>query len=117
MVNTLTHIKRITEIIIKCDNETCVQVHVLCDMFVFIFSVPQQMDGEGKHDVHSETHLQVSDAACKYSESTDSDVEQKKMNSVVSSDCEMSAHIPTHLLDDYNVFVGIRITQSITRKS
>ena len=69
-------------------------------MVMFIFSVPQQMDEEGKHDVHSDTHLQVSDAAC---ESTDSDIEQKKMYSVVSSDCEMSADFSTHRVDDCNV--------------
>ena len=61
------------------------------------------MDDEGKHDVHSNTHLQVSDAACEYSESTDSDIGENKMYSAVSSDCEMSADIPTHRMDDYNV--------------
>ena len=78
-------------------------------MFVFFFSVPQQMDDEGKHDVHSETHVQVSDAACKNSASTDSDIEQKKMYSAVSSDCEMHADFSTHRVDGYNVL------QCITR--
>ena len=82
-------------------------VRVLCDIFVFMFSVSQQMDDEDKHDVHSETHLQVSDAACKYSESTDSDVEQTKMYSAISSDCEMSADFSTHRVADYNVLPGI----------
>ena len=84
---------------------TC--VHVLCIMFMFIFSVPQQMDDEGKHDVHSETHLQVSDAACEHSGSADSDIEQNKMYSAFSSDCEMSADFSTHRVAGYNVLQGI----------
>ena len=80
---------------------TC--AHLLCNMFVFIFSASQSMDDEGKQDVPSNTHLQVSYAACEYSESTDSDIEENKMYSAVSSDCEMSADIPTHRMDDYNV--------------
>ena len=76
---------------------------MLCNMVAFIFSVPQQMGEEGTHDVHSETRLQVSDATYQYSESTDSDIEQKKMYAAVSSDCEMSADFSTHRVDDYNV--------------
>ena len=76
-------------------------------MFVFIFRVSQQMDDEGKHGVHSDTHLQVSDAACQYSASTDSDIEQNNMYSAVASDCEMSADFPTHRVDDYNVLQRI----------
>ena len=80
---------------------------MLCNMFAFIFSVPQQMDDEGKHDVHSETHLQVSDAACEHSGSADSDIEQNKMYSAFSSDCEMSADFSTHRVAGYNVLQGI----------
>ena len=65
------------------------------------------MDDEGKHDVHSDNHLQVSDAACDYSESTDSDIQQHKMYSAESADCGMSADIPIHCMDDYNVLQGI----------
>ena len=65
------------------------------------------MDDEGKHEVHSATHLQVSDAACEYSESTDSDIQQNKMYSAESADCGMSANIPIHCMDDYNVLQGI----------
>ena len=81
-------------------------MHVLCYMFVFIFSVSQQMDDEGTHNVHSEIRLQVSDAACEHSESTDSDIEQNKMYAAVSSDCEMSADVSTHRVADYNVLQG-----------
>ena len=75
---------------------------------LFIFSASQTMD-VGKHDVHSATHLQlqVSDAACEYSESTDSDMQQNKMYSAESADCDMSADIPIHCMDDYNVLQGI----------
>ena len=67
------------------------------------------MDDEDKHDVHSETHLQVSDAACEHSESTDSDIRQKnKIYSAESADCGMSTDIPIHCIDDYNVLQGIR---------
>ena len=86
---------------------TCVQVYVLYNSSVFIFSAWQSMDDEGKHDVHSDTHLQVSDAACKYYEATDSDIEQNKMFSAVSADCEMSDDFSTHRVDDYNVSQGI----------
>ena len=65
------------------------------------------MDDEGKHEVHSDIHLQVSKAACDYSESTDSDIQQHKMYSAESSDCGMSADIPIHCMDDYNVLQGI----------
>ena len=85
-------------------SRTC--VHVLCIMFMFIFSVPQQMDDEGKHDVHSDTHIQVSVAACEYSESICSDIEQKKMYSAVSPDCEISADFSTHRVADYSVLQG-----------
>ena len=71
-------------------------------MFVFIFSVSQQMDDEGKHKVHSDIHLQVSDAAY-----TDSDIEQHKMYAADSSDCEMSANFSTHRVADYNILQGI----------
>ena len=76
-------------------------------MFVFIFSVSQQMDDEGKHYVQSETHLQVSDAASEHAESTDSDIEQNQMYAAVSSDCEMSAYLSTHRVDDCNVLQGM----------
>ena len=81
------------------------QVHVI--MFVFICSASQQMDDEGKHDVHSDTRLQVSNAACKHCESTDSDIEQNNMYSAISSDCEMSDDFSTHRVADYNVLQGI----------
>ena len=61
------------------------------------------MDDEGKHAVHSETHLLVSDAASEHAESTDSDIKQNKMYSAVSADCDMFAGIPTHRVDDCNV--------------
>ena len=83
------------------------QVRVLCNMFVFIFSASQQMDDEGKHDAHSETRLQVSYAASEHAESTDSDIEQNKMYSAISSDWEMSADFSTHRVADYNVLQGI----------
>ena len=60
------------------------------------------MDNEGKHDIRLDTHLQVSDAACEYSESTDSDIEENKIYSAVSADCEISDDLPTHRVDDYN---------------
>ena len=41
------------------------------------------------------------------SESTDSDIQQNKMYSAESSDCGMSAAIPIHCMDDYNVLQGI----------
>ena len=69
------------------------------------------MDAEAKHDVHSETHLQVSDAACEYSESSDSDIEQNKMYSAVYSDCEMSADFQKHRVDDYNILQCITYTR------
>ena len=81
-------------------------MRVLCNMFVFIFSASQQMVDEGKHDVQSETLLQVADAACEYSWSTDSDMEQNNMYSAVSSDCEMSADFSTHRVTDYSVLQG-----------
>ena len=79
-------------------------LYIIC---LFIFSASQPMDDEGKHDVHSATHLQVSEAACDYSESIDSDIQQNKMYSAESSDCGMSADIPIHCMDDYNVLQGI----------
>ena len=69
------------------------------------------MDDEGKHDVHSATHLQVSDAACDNSESTDSDIQQNKMYSAESADCGMSADIPIHCMDDFNILQGITRTR------
>ena len=65
------------------------------------------MDDEDKHDVHSDNHLQVSDAACDYYESTDSDIQQHKMYSAESADCGMSADITIHCMDDYSVLQGI----------
>ena len=65
------------------------------------------MDKEAKHEVHSDIHLQVSYAACEYSESTDSDIQQNKMYSAESADCGMSADIPIHCMDDYNILQGI----------
>ena len=67
------------------------------------------MDDEGKHDVHSATHLQlqVSDAACDYSESTDADIQQNKMYSAQSADCGLSVDIPIHCMDDFNILQGI----------
>ena len=79
-------------------------LYIIC---MFIFSASQSMDDEGKYDVHSATHLQVSEAACDYSESIDSDIQQHKMYSVESSDCDMSVDIPIHCMDDYNVLQGI----------
>ena len=74
---------------------------------VLIFSASQSMDDEAKHDVHSETSLQVSDATCEYSESTESDIEENNMCSAVSSDYEMNTDFLTHHMDDYNVSQGI----------
>ena len=65
------------------------------------------MDDEGKHDVHSNTHLQISDAAFEHSDSTDSDIKQNKMYSAESADCGMSVDIPIHCTDDYNVLQGM----------
>ena len=65
------------------------------------------MDDEGKYDVHSANHLQVSDTACDYSESIDSDMQKNKMYSAEAADCGMSADIPIHCMDDYNVLQGI----------
>ena len=65
------------------------------------------MDDECKHDAHPETHLQVSAAACEYSESTDSDIKQNKMYSAESADCGMSADNPLHCTGDFNVLHGI----------
>ena len=77
-------------------------LYIMC---LFIFSALQSMDDEGKYDVHSDIHLQlqVSDAACDYSESIDSDIQQNKMYSAESADCGLSADIPIHCMDDYNV--------------
>ena len=65
------------------------------------------MDKEANHEVHSDIHLQVSDAACDYSESTDSDIQQHKIYSAQSADCGLSADIPIHCMDDCNVLQGI----------
>ena len=65
------------------------------------------MDKEAKHEVHSDIHLQVSDAACDYSESTDSDIQQHKIYSAQSADCGLSADIPIHCMDDFNILQGI----------
>ena len=59
-------------------------------------------------DVHLELNLQVSDAACEYSVSTDSDIKQDRMSSTVSTDCEESADIPEHCMFDYNILHGIK---------
>ena len=66
------------------------------------------MDDGGKPDVHLELNLQVSDAACEYSVSTDSDIKQDRMSSTVSTDCEESADIPEHCMFDYNILHGIK---------
>ena len=60
------------------------------------------MDDEGRSVVRLETHLQVSDAAREYAESTDSDIKQERMYSTISADCKVSVDIPTHCIDDYN---------------
>ena len=59
-------------------------------------------------DVHLELNLQVSDAACEYSVSTDSDIKQDRMSSTVSTDCEESADIPEDCMFDYNMLHGIK---------
>ena len=66
------------------------------------------MDDGGKPDVHLELNLQVSDAACEYSVSTDSDIKQDRMSSTVSTDCEESVDIPEHCMFDYNILHGIK---------
>ena len=66
------------------------------------------MDEEGKSTVRLESHLQVSDAAREYSESTDSNIEQDRMYSAISADCELSADIPTYCIDDYNIPQGVK---------
>ena len=82
-------------------------MRALCNTCVLIFSASQSMDDEGNPDVHSDTHLHVSDAACEYSESADSDIGENNMYSAVSSDYEMNADLLTHRVDDYNVSQGI----------
>ena len=79
-------------------------LYIIC---LFIFSASQSMDTEAKHEVHSDIHLQVSEAACDYSESTDSDIQQNKMYSAESADCGLSVDIPIHCMDDYNILQGI----------
>ena len=66
------------------------------------------MDDGGKHDVCLEMNFQVSDAACEWSVSTDSDIKHNRMSSTVSTDCEVSADIPEHCMFDYNVLHGIK---------
>ena len=66
------------------------------------------MDDGGKPDVYLELNLQVSDAACEYSVSTDSDIKQYRMSSTVSTDCEASVDIPEHCMFDYNILHGIK---------
>ena len=61
------------------------------------------MDDEGKRGAHLETRLQVTDAACEYSGSTDSDSMRNKMYSAATAECEISADIPGQCMDDYNV--------------
>ena len=65
------------------------------------------MDAEGKLGTRLDIHLQVTDAACEYSEATDLDIKQNKMYSAEAADCGMSADIPIHCIDDYNVLHGI----------
>ena len=81
---------------------------VIRNTCVFIFSATHKMDDEGRSVVRSETHLQVSDAAREYSESTDSDIKQDRMNCAISADCEVTADIPTHCIDDYNIHQGVK---------
>ena len=83
-------------------------------IILFIFSASQSMDDEGKHDVQRRrpfrdplSDLQVSDAACEYSESTDSDIEQNRVYSAESAHCGKTADIPIHRMDDYNVLQGM----------
>ena len=66
------------------------------------------MDDGGKPDVHLEFNLHISDAACEYSVSTDSDIKQDRMSSTVSIDFEESADIPEHCIFDYNILHGIK---------
>ena len=61
------------------------------------------MDDEGKLGTRLDIHLHVTDAACEYSESTDSDIKQNKMYSAESADCGISVDITIHSMDDYNV--------------
>ena len=70
---------------------------------MFTFSATHKMDDEGRIIVRLETNLQVSDAEREYYESTDSDIMQDRMYSAISADCEVSADIPTHCMNDYNV--------------
>ncbi len=65
------------------------------------------MDAEGKLGTRLDIHLQVTDAACEYSEATDLDIKQNEMYSAESADCGMSVDIPIHCIDDYNVLHGI----------
>ena len=66
------------------------------------------MDDGGTHDVRFEMNLQVSDAACEYSVSTDSDIKQYLMSSTILTDCEVSADIPEHCMFDFNILHGIK---------
>ena len=65
---------------------------------LFICSALQSMDDEDKHDVPSETHLQVSDAACEYSESTDSDIEEPKMPRVNCEERRQELNMQSHVI-------------------
>ena len=65
---------------------------------LFICSASQSMDDEAKHDVPSETHLQVSDAACEYSESTDSDIEEPKMPRVNCEERRQELNKQSHVI-------------------
>ena len=75
---------------------------------MFISSARHKMDDEGRSFVRLETHLQVSDAAREYSGSTDSDIKHERMYSAISADCEVSADIPTHCIDDYSMHQGVK---------
>ena len=77
---------------------------ILC---LFIFSASLEMDDEDKHGARLETQLQVTDAACENSESTDSDMVQNKMYYAAYADCDMSADKPIHCMGDCNISQGM----------
>ena len=66
------------------------------------------MDDGGKHDVRLDMKLQVSDAACEYSVSTDSYIKQHRMSCTVSADYGVSADIPEQCMFDYNILHCIK---------
>ena len=80
-------------------------MQMLCDvgLCVFFCSVSHQMDAKDKHDVHGKVRPQLSDATQEITKPTESDINQDRVLSIVST-----TDIPTYCTNDYTITRNIK---------